>query len=100
MVRRRRAGFTLMECVVVVAIISILLGLLLAAVMNVREAGLRVESTNNLKQITLAVHLFTDTHQKRLPTINGKAPNPKQSLPAALLPYLEQGKGNTNMMIK
>ena len=96
MCRRGRPAFTLIECMVVIAIIAILLGLLLSAVMKVREAGHRVESTNNLKQIMLAVHLFADGHQGQLPTIDGAAPNRDQSALAALLPYLEQQNAGGN----
>src|SRR6516225_8935189 len=95
MKRNCRAGFTMIELLVVVAIMGILLGLILAAVSKVREAGQRVESTNNLKHIMLAVHVFTDQHARQLPTIDGTGPNPKRTLHAALLPYIEQsGKGN------
>jgi type II secretory pathway pseudopilin PulG len=83
-----------MECLVVIAIFAILIGLLLVAVVKVRESGLRAESSNNLKQIMLAVHLFVDGHQRRLPTIDGSFPNNKQSLFAAILPYLEQQAGS------
>jgi prepilin-type N-terminal cleavage/methylation domain-containing protein len=90
MFRRGRPGFSLIECVVVIAIIAILMGLLLSAVMKVREAGYRVDSTNKLKQIMLAVHLFADGNERRLPTIDGTAPNRDQAVLATLLPYLEQ----------
>jgi prepilin-type N-terminal cleavage/methylation domain-containing protein len=90
MCRRGRPGFSLIECLVVIAIIAILLGLLLSAIMKVREAGYRAESSNKLKQIVLAVHLFADEHQSQLPNIEGEDPNRDQSLLAALLPYLEQ----------
>lgn len=85
-----RPAFTLIECLVVIAILAIVLGLLLMAVVRVREAGARAESSNNLKQIALAVNSFSAGHQAWLPTIDGSDPNRNQSLLAALLPYLEQ----------
>jgi prepilin-type N-terminal cleavage/methylation domain-containing protein len=90
-VMRRRSGMTLVEVLVVVAIIAVLLGLLLPAVQKVREAALRTQSMNNLRQIVLAMHNFAGDHEGRLPTIDGRpsGPNPQQSLWVALLPYID-----------
>jgi type II secretory pathway pseudopilin PulG len=80
-----------MELLVVVAIIGVLIGLLLPAVQKVREAALRTQSMNNVRQIILATHQFAGERGQRLPNINGKpmSANPGQSLFEALLPYLE-----------
>lgn len=86
---KRRIGFTLVELLVVVAIVGVLVGMLLPAVQAARESARLLSCKNNLKQLGLALHNYASANRS-FPPGRG-APLPRAfSLFPYLLPHLEQ----------
>ena len=85
---RHRGGFSLMELLVVISIITLLVGLLLPAIQYIREPANRTMCANHLKQIGMAMHTYHNVHG-RLPAFSKDGPD-AASWCVMLLPFLEQ----------
>jgi prepilin-type N-terminal cleavage/methylation domain-containing protein len=93
-IRKKRAAFTLVELLAVIAIIGVLVGLLLPAVQAAREAGRRSACQNNMKQMGLAVHMFADVRKIIPPgsyslTFSGSTRS-QYGFAVFLMPFIEQ----------
>jgi prepilin-type N-terminal cleavage/methylation domain-containing protein/prepilin-type processing-associated H-X9-DG protein len=97
--RTAPSAFTLVELLVVIAIIGILVSMLLPAVQSAREAARRLECSNNLKQLGLALHTYHTSHRSFPAGASISVPNQCSTgndcrgnpIFLVLLPYLEQG---------
>jgi prepilin-type processing-associated H-X9-DG protein len=88
---RQRPAFTVLELLVVVSVIGMLVGLLIPALMAARESARRLQCTNNLHEIGLAIHQYHDT-KRRLPEAWTEASDGVSGYgwAVALLPFLEE----------
>ena len=83
---KRKTGFTLVELLVVIAVIGILMGMLMPAINMVRESARRISCGNNMRQLGLAIHSF-EASNTLFPPARGA--DEFLTWPAYLMPYLE-----------
>ncbi len=97
--RRRLAGFTLVELLVIVAIIALLIGLLLPAVWAVRASAQRITCLNNLHEIGMSTQIYVTTYDAYPPAyMNNPPPQVSSASTAYWTDYLKQYLGtNTSV---
>lgn len=97
-IERAAQGFTLVELLVVVAIIGVLIGLLLPAVQAARESARRMSCQNNLKQLGLGMHNFATAYKERFPPGRIKISNfSTVSWSSFFLDFMEQSETQATM---
>jgi prepilin-type N-terminal cleavage/methylation domain-containing protein len=87
----RRNGITLVELIIVLAIIALLIAFLLPAVQKVRQAAVRMKSVNNLRQIALGMHQLADANNGWIGGVIKADPATYRLQDALLSPILRQG---------
>lgn len=93
----RRLGFSLIELIVVIGVISLLMAMLIPAIQRVRESANQLSCKNKLKQLALAVHQYEKDYGVLPPRNLARTPPPSSisfagvGWLAQLLPYIDEG---------
>jgi prepilin-type N-terminal cleavage/methylation domain-containing protein len=90
-------AFTLIELLVVIAIIAVLASLILPAVNRAKESGRATACLSNLRQIGLALQLYTQDNHNRMPFMNDRSTTSTNPFPAPDV-VLAYHLGNTNVL--
>ncbi len=85
-----RSGFTLIEMLVVIAIVGILAGLLMPALKRVMDKGRSAQCQSNMRQLLIALHLY-EQDEGFLPVINGSG-NTNGTLIKCLMNHVDNAK--------
>lgn len=88
-----RRSFTLVELLVVIGILAVLSALILGVTSRTRSKGQQTACLSQVHQLGLAIHLYADDHDDRLPRAARLGPDPIYQLPSlrqTLAPYVEE----------
>lgn len=84
----QKKAFTLIELLVVIAVIAVLMGILMPALQKARAQGQGAVCLNNLKQMGLAIHLYADDYDRKIPRAEDNRNGKFLVWPTLLMKYM------------